>query len=201
MSAPLSTTLESYRQPLFTAISTDPVRWLNLSITRPALSDAIQQLAARKADALERLCTEVEREPFLLTIELSTGPAKFQGVAEFNTCFIVSAFCVELARQFHALDMDRKKSLKRATIFKNICKDGDEYMPYAATRRLVGRVMPSAVETLEEDFGMLKDHAKDIVEDVVKNELMLDMEAAEIGYLTCVKVGKEDLPWNADAFQ
>lgn len=41
---------------------------------------------------------------------------------------------------------------------------------------------------------MLKDHAKDIAKDVVKNELMLDVEAAEIGYSTLVKVGKEDMP-------
>jgi hypothetical protein len=72
------------------------------------------------------------------------------------------------------------------------------YMPSEEMRRLMGLIMPGAVEGLEEDSGMLKELASEIVAEVAKNELMLDVEVHHIGYLTCIKMGKEIIPWRAE---
>jgi hypothetical protein len=70
-------------------------------------------------------------------------------------------------------------------------------MEYEAVRRLVQIVMPSAVETLGEDIKILKDFAE-IVEDLARNELSLDVEDIMVGYLTCAKVERKDIPWQAE---
>ena len=35
------------------------------------------------------------------------------------------------------------------------------------------------------------------MEDLAKNESLLDVDGQKVGWLTCVKVGKEDIPWRA----
>mgnify|MGYP003624084656 CR=1 FL=1 len=68
-------------------------------------------------------------------------------------------------------------------------------MPDEEMRRLMARVMPSAVEGLEEDLGLLKECARGIVEEVCVDEGMVDGEREGVGWLTCVKIGREDIPW------
>lgn len=111
---------------------------------------------------------EVERE-LLLTIHIhKSGPVEPHQHSHFDTWFIVQTFRDTLARTFHALDNDRRAALKRGALFRKIRKGGEEYMSLGEMRRLIGRIMPSAVENLEEDLDMLKEVAKGIVEDVAK---------------------------------
>jgi hypothetical protein len=210
ITAQLSTALQSHRQSLFHAIRIDPARWLTLSISlanesvyvealihiigaypcwpwptkRQTLPSSILALVARKAEALDQLCTELERELLLLTIQVRSGPVQPQEHSQFDTWFIVQIFRDELAREFHGLEMSKARSLKRGQVFRKIRAGGSAYMPYEEMRRLMQRIMPSAVENLEEDLGMLKEYASEIVEEVARNECMLDVNA-----------GKKDMPW------
>ena len=68
-------------------------------------------------------------------------------------------------------------------------------MVYEEVRRMVQRVMPSAVNTLDEDLTILKEYASDVVRDLARNELSLDVEEHRVGWLTCVKVESGDIPW------
>jgi hypothetical protein len=71
-------------------------------------------------------------------------------------------------------------------------------MVYEEVRRMVQGVMPSAVETFEEDLRIFKEYSSRILEDLANNELSLDVEASKVGRLTCAKVEKEDVPWRAE---
>jgi hypothetical protein len=48
---------------------------------------------------------------------------------------------------------------------------------------------------LTEDLAILKREASIYVEDLARNECLLDVEAQKVGWLTCVKIEKEDIPW------
>jgi hypothetical protein len=228
ISAQISTALHSHRQTLYTSVSSDPARWLLLSILledsaiytealihivgahpcwpwptkRHALPNEIVQLVVRKSVELDKLCMEVERELLLLTIHMhKSGPVEPHQHSHFDTWFVVQTFRDTLARTFHSLEQDRQGSLKRGALFRKIGKGGEEYMSAGEMRRLISRIMPSAVENLEEDLGMLKDVAKGVVKDVARNELIMDVEGQGVGYLTCVRIGKEDIPWKATGIE
>ena len=224
ISAHISTALYQHRQSLYTAISADPARFLLLAMLlsnnaifsealihiagahpcwpwptkRTCLPDEITQLVKRKSAELDQMCQEVERDLLLLTIHIDRfGPVEPQVHSTFPTWFIVATFRDQFARTFHALEKDRRASLKRGALFRKMHKGGEEYMALGEMRRLMARVMPSAVGSLEEDLGMLKECASGVVENLARNELCLDVEGSGVGYLTCVKVGREDIPWRA----
>lgn len=52
---------------------------------------------------------------------------------------------------------------------------------------------------LGDDLQRLKDYAADLVQDLAVNELMIDPDANNVGYLTCAKIRDEDIPWLAGA--
>ncbi|KAH4344935.1 hypothetical protein HBH98_130530 [Parastagonospora nodorum] len=224
ISAQISTALHQHRRSLYTAISADPARFLLLAMLlcndaifsealihiagahpcwpwpakRTCLPEEIIQLVVRKSAELGQMCLEAERDLLLLTIHIDRfGPVEPQVHSTFPTWFIVATFRDQFARTFHALEADRQASLKRGALFRKIRKGGEEYMALGEMRRLMARVMPSAVGGLEEDLGMLKECARGVVEDLARNELCLDVEGGRVGYLTCVKVGREDVPWRA----
>ena len=143
------------------------------------------------------MCLEVEREILLVTIQVHKGPVEPQKTGQFDTWFIVQTFRDILAREFNGLDRqsDSKRAMARGAMYRKM-KSG-AYMPPEEMRRLMQQVMPGAVDSLEEDLGMLKEYGSEIVADLAKNELMLPVEAHKIGYLTCSKVGREDIPWRA----
>ena len=99
-----------------------------------------------------------------------------------------------LGQELTSLDNNRKKPLLRGNMFRNI-KRGEGYMPYEDMRRMMEQVMPSAVQNLSEDLAILKIEASIYVEDLARNECLLDVEAQKVGWLTCVKIEKEDIPW------
>jgi hypothetical protein len=223
ISAPLSALIHSHHRTLYTSIATDPARYLALAITlhdssiyteslihiigawpcwpwptrRETLPTEILDLVMRKAEGLEQMCTDAERDLLLLTIQIGNTPVEPSDHSQFDTWFVVQMFRDTLARTFHGLDCDSNRSLKRGTLYRRIRRGGTSYMPYEEMRRVIGRVMSSALECLEEDLDMLKRLASAIVREVARNELVLDVEESNVGYLTCVKIGKGNLPWLA----
>ncbi|KAF2026087.1 hypothetical protein EK21DRAFT_103509 [Setomelanomma holmii] len=221
LSASISTALQSHRHALYNVISRDPARFLLLSFSlqnssiytgsqiyiigaypcwpwptkRSVLPAFIMDLVNTKAEELDKTCLEAERDLLTLTITVPTGPVQAHVNSQFDTWFIVQTFRDTLAQQFHALDCDRKKPLKRGTLFRKIRKGGVEYMPYEEMRRLMTRVMPGAVDSLEEDLGLLKEHARGVMEEVSRNEGMVDIKGVEVGWLMCARIERRDIPW------
>lgn len=70
-------------------------------------------------------------------------------------------------------------------------------MAYEDVRMLVQMVMASVVETLGEDLRILKEYAGRIVQELARHGLCLDVEENKVGWLTCAKLGREDVPWRA----
>jgi hypothetical protein len=224
ISAQITTALQHHRHALFTAIAFDPARYLLLAMRlendsiyteslihiigahpswpwptkRSVLPPEITRLVVRKSEELDRLCTDVERELLLLTIQVHNRSVEPLEHTQFDTWFTVQVFRDTLARTFHGLDTSASKTVKRGTLFRKIRRGGAEYMPYEEVRRLMARIMPSAVENLEEDLGLLKDFVSEMVEEVAKNEALVDVDVENVGWLTCARVGKEDIPWRAD---
>jgi hypothetical protein len=214
--------LLSHHRKLCTSISRDPARYLLLAIhlrsavlfrdslthivgchptwpwptPRTVLPPHIIDLVVRKSEELDRICTETERDLLLLTIEMHRGPVEPDNHNQFDSWFTVQLFRDTLARGFHALEISKDKTLKRGKLYRQIAKGGEEYMPLEEMRELVERVMPSALQGLKEDLGLLKESARGIVRDVVKNEAGVDGE--EVGWLTCVKIRREDVPWELE---
>jgi hypothetical protein len=213
--------LLSHHRELYTSIARDPARYLQLSLLlkssclykdslthiigchptwpwptpRSVLPPHIIDLVVRKSEELERICVETERELLLLTIEIHrNGPVEPENHGQFDTWFVVQLFRDTLARRFHALEMSKERTLLRGEVIRQIAKGGDAYMPLEVMRGLVARVMPSALQGLEEDLGLLKACAKGIVADMVRNETGVGGE--EVGWLTCVKIDSADVPWD-----
>lgn len=141
---------------------------------------------------------QVERDLLLLTIEIGDKPAQPEDHSHFDSWFIVAHFRHILAHEFSSMDNNKRGPMKRGAFFRKIRQGGSAYMEYAEMRRAMERIMPSAVENLDEDLALLKEHASASVEELARNELMLDVEACGLGYLTCTKVTMEDMPWRAD---
>lgn len=36
------------------------------------------------------------------------------------------------------------------------------------------------------------------MQDLARNECILDVEGSKVGWLTCVRIGREDVPWRAE---
>jgi hypothetical protein len=139
---------------------------------------------------------EAERDLMLLTIRMPNGkPVAPEEYSQFDTFFIVSTFRNILANEFSALKNNRKKALFRGTLFRKLFQGRSAYMEEHEMRRLMERVMPSAVGTLSEDLQMLKGEASEYVKELAENECMLDVGRYDVGWLTCTKVGREDIPW------
>jgi hypothetical protein len=221
----VTSALLSHHRTLFTAISRDPARYLLLALPlrstalftdsfthiigahpswpwptpRSVLPPTILSLVIAKSAELDRMCVETERELLLLTIEMAkSGPVQPQHYNHFDTWFVVQLFRDTLARAFHALETAKDRTLKRGKLYRQIARGGDAYMPLAEMRKLVARVMPSASGGLEEDLGLLKGCAMGLVNDLVKNEAGVDVEAGAVGWLTCVRIGRGDVPWEIE---
>lgn len=224
ISSHIGNALLQYRQGLYKTIFADPPRYLLLAIalendfiyteslihvvgaypygkwpTSPKLlPEEIRHLIARKSQALEAEVLEVERELLLLTItsQPRKEPYRCDVSSQFDTWFVVQLFRDTLANVLRQHDKSRP-TLKRGTLFRKITAGGSRYMVYEEVRRMVQRVMPSAVDTLDEDLRILKEYASEHVKDLAKNELSLDAEEHGVGWLTCVKIEREDIPWRA----
>jgi hypothetical protein len=224
LTSQMNATLFQHRHTLFRAIKNDPARWLLLSLSlknesiykeslihmcgahpcwpwptlRSSLPEGIRHLITTKSSKLNQRCAEVERELLLLTIHVGRGTNNHAVSpltnSEFDTWFIVSMFRSVLGQELTSLDNNRKKSLLRGNMIRKI-KKGEGYMPYEDMRRMMEQVMPSVVQNLSEDLAMMTREASIYVEDLARNECLLDVEAQKVGWLTCVKIEEEDIPW------
>ncbi|KAF9695045.1 hypothetical protein EKO04_007028 [Ascochyta lentis] len=225
VSSHIGNALLQYRQSLYEAILDDPARYLLVALSlenefiyteslihligahpcwpwptkRSALADKMHQLIAKRSRELDLQVLEAERELLLLTITTMRGvPYSAESYSQFDTWFVVQLFRDTLTNAFRQHDAS-SPSLKRGSLFRKIRVGGSTYMAYEDVRRMVQAVMPSAVETLGEDLRILKEFASGIVEHLARNQLSLDVEEHKVGWLTCVKVEKEDVPWRAGA--
>ena len=72
------------------------------------------------------------------------------------------------------------------------------YAQYETFRAMIEEVQPCVLEDVEEDLPLLKDMASKVVENLAKNNSLLDPEEDGIGWLTCTKVQTRETPWRSE---
>ncbi|KAF2142896.1 uncharacterized protein K452DRAFT_203524, partial [Aplosporella prunicola CBS 121167] len=85
-------------------------------------------------------------------------------------------------------------------LFRQILRGGDAFLPYDKVLKELKEAfeyMNLDWDDLADDLRMLKDHAREIVRDMCKNNLMLNLEEHNIGYLTCTELDAKDFPWSS----
>jgi hypothetical protein len=234
----ISNALLQHRQALYKAILIDAPRYLILSLSlkntfiytealihligaypcspwptpHTALPEATRALIARRAEKLDMQVLKVERALLLLTIVHGTRNQsyRYDVSSEFDTWFVIQLFRDTLTTVLRSNDESKVEPLKRGGFFRKISRGGSAYMAFEDVRRVLLRVMPSAVDTLREDLNDLKASASEVVEEVAKNELSMDGDEVarsevvtkdgkriKAEWLTCAKVEEKDIPWRA----
>ncbi|KAF2738588.1 hypothetical protein EJ04DRAFT_428779 [Polyplosphaeria fusca] len=216
----VSNAIADYRQQLYRAIKADPVRWTLLAQSlqneplftecfvhlvgayplspwptkRNALTNELRQRITTRSKALDQICLVVDRELLMLTIEVGDSPVAPNDSQNKETWLLVQLFRDAISRQLHTLD-DKRRALSCGTFYRKLARGGSNYMDYEEISKLCASLMNSDWRDLGEELKLLKQYASRAVQVLASNELMLDPDANDVGYLTCVKVGKQDFPW------
>jgi len=157
-----------------------------------------------KAKDLEGVRMELNQDLFLNTIK-ETSPSGDSAPVTFNTAFETVQIVNELRTWFAtALDSyvdpvtQRIDPSRVGQLYRMLRRGGDAYLPLEEVVRRLRKYMPGCDwREAGEDLKMMKVYAAELVEDVCVNNLMLDVERHKIGWLTCVGVGVDDMPWSA----
>jgi len=180
ISSHIGNALLQHRQMLYKAILADPLRYLLLSIAlenvfiytesvihiigaypcwpwptgRTTLPAHTMELITRKSQELDHKVLLTERELLLLTILTSRGvPFSSEPPSQFDTWFAIQLFRDTISSVLRSHDINRP-SLRRGSLMRKIRQGGSAYMAYVDVRKMVSRVMPSAVEELDENLGI-----------------------------------------------
>ncbi|KAF2004487.1 hypothetical protein P154DRAFT_387942, partial [Amniculicola lignicola CBS 123094] len=219
----IASAFPQYRQALYIAIKDSPLRWMLLSLavqdklifteslvhlvgTYPAfdpkwqprkyiLPTEIGQLIHRKGGELEVRWKEAEHELLFCTIELRNGEPICLSDSTYEEWIIVQIFRDGLVHELNAVQK-RSGVLRRGKVFRALFKGTCDFMDYDNVKDACRLIKSSGIgewALAREALDCLKEYVAEVVKDLVKNELLIDPEAHNIGWLTCVKV--EDVPW------
>jgi hypothetical protein len=152
-------------------------------------------LIDRKRHELQYSCLQIENDLFRNTINVHDIPTSYGRSRE--TWIVVACFRDWLGEAITRLRDSTNENW--AEHLRQMRKGDDAYLPYnelfTSLKGSSGKPDHSAWAEVREDLQMLKQYAQECVEPLCKNELMLDVEAAKIGYLTCTTVKEEEMPW------
>ncbi|KAF1957374.1 hypothetical protein CC80DRAFT_470586 [Byssothecium circinans] len=215
--------LGEYRQKLFVAIKQDPPRWVRLALSlenksiyteclvhligahpkwpwstgRAALPEDLRRLVFNKAHEVEVARTEIERDLLLINLPYgrnATPPDPTQP-GQTETWITVQIIRDQLALRIDSLDRSKEAALHRGKFFRQLRKGTLEVLDLENVRTICQGTMPSTWKDLRDDLKQLKEYVAELVEEIASNELMIDPDTNNIGYLTCAKVGNDDIPW------
>jgi hypothetical protein len=218
--------LSQHRQALYLAIKSDPARWIQLALAlqnqsiyteclvhmigahprwsptwptkRTALPEEILSLVKRKSQKLDQMRTELERDLLLATLPYGQKgvPLNPADRAQTETWITVQIFRDQLAQRIDQLDRTRD-SLSRGTLFRGLHKGTLPYLETDHIRSICQGTMRSDWRDLADDLKCLKEYTGLLVKELAANELMIDPDTNDVGYLTCAKIEGEDVPWLA----
>lgn len=184
---------------------------------KTSVSPSILSKIKRKNEQLKHAQESVIGELFRLTIHVADKPVKMN--ENFETWITVQLFrdwlAVELDKierrstgSGHRMSGTRPPHATNAsapfdvgTLMRSIHRGGDSYLPYDKVLKEVKdsyEYLGSGWDDLADDLRSLKQFAAKTVENLCRNNLMLDPDSHKIPYLTCVDVGLKDLPWLTD---
>ncbi|KAF2676770.1 hypothetical protein K458DRAFT_275704, partial [Lentithecium fluviatile CBS 122367] len=222
----LGNTLSQHRHSLFLAIKSDPARWIQLAISiqnhsiyteclihligahprwhpnwavkRTALPVELRNLVKRKSREIEEARVEIERDLLLTSLPYGRRGAPLDPTerGQTETWIFVQVFRDQLAQQIDRLERSHD-SLSWGMLFRGLRNGTLPCLETENVRRICQGTMHSDWRDLSEDLKKLKDYAGQLVGELAANELMIEPHAHGVGYLTCAKIGDEDVPWLA----
>ncbi|KAF2868315.1 hypothetical protein BDV95DRAFT_500755 [Massariosphaeria phaeospora] len=165
--------------------------------------DPLHLLIEKKTVERDAAILQTENDLMLITIHIPDGtmrrPVKCTDQAWLETWVIVQVFHDHLTYALRTLAFDKKASLKRGVLFRTIHKGVNAYMEYEYARDLCKKIMPLGFKReFGQDLKNLKEHAALITRHLAKNELMIDPDQHDLGYLTCTKIEDADIIWNME---
>ena len=220
----VSNSLTELRHELYTAIALDPVRWLNLSVrlkSKAIFSEALihcaggfpdarwltptteiieeaREITFAKATALDSWARRVEMHLLKTTLHDQNSGKSISPAFGRGSWVVLSIFRNWLLNRERELD-ELPNQCQFARIFRQIHKGGDEYLQVNEVDAQVSEILgPKSDFSAEETLKKLKRWAKEVVAQLVKNNLMIDPNTMDIPYLTCTGVGDKDFPWIQD---
>ncbi|KAF2639050.1 hypothetical protein P280DRAFT_403604 [Massarina eburnea CBS 473.64] len=214
--------LSEHRQKLFVAIKDDPIRWVQLAIPLEkrsiytealvhligaypkwrkspcytALPEYLLLMIVQKTKELRKLRTEIERDMLLTTLRYGPNRAPLDPTEreQTETWITVQIFRDQLAQRIYKLDRDSNGA---GIFFRELHKRTLEALDIENVREMCQGTMHSDWKELNADLKDLKDYVGELVEDLARNELMIEPDAHGVGYLTCAKIDDKDIPWSA----
>jgi hypothetical protein len=164
-----------------------------------ASSSKTLDMIMTKAEQLEFQCLKADKRLFLNSILVESedgGPCRVKIENHKDTWTVVQIFRDWLAEELDGTDED---PFARGAVYRKLYRGGDAYLDISTVTKMMTELgVGFDLDELTEDLRVIKGFAKDIVAGLCKNNIMLDVEANGIQYLTCSEFGKEDMPWHGN---
>ena len=168
---------------------------------RTAVPEAVRRVVALKAEELDRLRADAERALLLLTLSIgdmggrTTHAPDPRQKSELETWLATQYFRDQVARHISKVEAHPQRTLHWGTLYRGIFSGRLPWLETEMARETCGEVWKGQWRDLGEDMVRLREGAKRAVERLARNELMIEPDRYKVGYLTCVKVRDEDVPW------
>ena len=218
----LSNSLTERRHGLYAAVAQNPPRWLNLSIylqskaifseavihctggfpsfrwptSLTAIDEQARRVVYNKATTLAIWARRVELELLANTLVDAETNQPVSPQYGAGSWIVVSVFRDWMLAERRKL-MQLPEQCQFASTFRTIARGGDDYLELDEVELKIGKMFAGTTHkySAEESLKKLKALAKNLVEQLMANNLMIDPEASGIPYLTCTEVTDEDYPW------
>ena len=166
------------------------------------LTSNVLELVRSKSEWLRGLRTNINLELLINSLSEVTGGPIVSLAKSPGAWLVVQIFRDWFSNQLRELRDTRK--LYHSALYRLMAQGGDAYLASAEVgKQLIEKVAVNEMfiddedwEAMETDLEAMKMFAKEAVERLMVNQLMIDPVAEKIPYLTCVEVGADDFPWN-----
>jgi hypothetical protein len=158
-------------------------------------------LVKSKTKQLHELCFGVDRDLFINTLNYGTGSDEHPITIgdQKESWIIVQLFRDWLACTLAEIRNEETGNLdptRVGQIYRLLHASGDAYLPlWEVYEKLDALGIGFDHKEVADDLMLLKNYNKEVVRPLCKNNLMLDIEDHKIGYLTCIDISEDDMPW------
>ncbi|KAH7122415.1 hypothetical protein B0J11DRAFT_437402 [Dendryphion nanum] len=224
-----NTVIVEQRQKVYIAIRLDAARWMRLAISlestsiyteclihlagawphwpwktdRNTLPNELLKLVATKSKQIDDQCLEINQDLLLSTICVGRkGEPVTCAPEQMETWLLVQTFRDILASGIRNMNASNRRSLIQGKFYRRIHKGGEHYMSFEEVRCTCLDILPKGSwKELGSDLSDIKKYASVLVAPLAKNNLMIDPDAYNVGYLTCTEVYPSDVPWEQDVME
>ena len=169
---------------------------------RRAVPENVREIVRKKSAQMKLLVRDVQLELLLVTMSVQVEKGKTRPLnpglrCDLESWMVVSVLREETAQWISSMEKGQDASLQVGRFFRGIYKGTAKWFQNEYVKEACEKILSTKWEDLAEDLEMLRKIAKEVVQEVARNELMIDPETCGLGYLTCVKTVDEDIPWLA----